>query len=236
MNCSKQYYVVLDFEANCTAEQKHDHEIIEFPAILVEANTGNIVSEFRTFVTTIKTGNVSKFIRELTHITDEDLHKHGVVWSKQMTGLPEDGALELFEKWCNDNKISSKNTTMITCGDWDLKTMLPRQLLISNTLLKNDLQKLFGAWNNVKKSYAKYHKLKRKMGMAAMLKDSNIELVGHHHSGIDDTRNIAKICHRLVQLGVDITQPNTMLEQRYIGQYKLMYRRTKRGKIEPIDG
>ena len=217
MKCFKKYYCVLDFEANCSGEQKRDHEIIEFPAILIESSTGKTISEFRTFVHTIKTGKVSKFINKLTNITDDDL-KTGVVWSNQnRQGYPP-GALELFEEWCNKNGITSENTMMITCGDWDLKTMLPRQLIITNTRLSIPMQKLFGVWNNVKISYVKYWKLKKRMGMARMLEHSKIPLVGHHHSGIDDTRNIAKICMALVALNYDVTEPNRMLDQRYMGQ------------------
>lgn len=235
MNFSKKYYCVLDFEANCSGERVRDHEIIEFPAVLIEAATGKTISEFRTFVYTVKTGKISKFINKLTHITDEDV-SGGVMWSNQMTnvaGAPL-GAVELFEKWCDDNNITSENTTMVTCGDWDLKTMLPRQLIITNTRLSDNMQKLFGCWNNVKKSYAKQYNLKRKMGMARMLEHAKIPLVGHHHSGIDDTRNIAKICKFLVCKKYDMTVPNTLIQQRYKGQEKLQYRRNKKGRIVPI--
>ena len=67
---------------------------------------------------TIKTGNVSKFINELTHITDEDLN--GPLSCTWWQCLPA------FEDWCKQNNINETNTTVVTCGDWDLKTMLPR--------------------------------------------------------------------------------------------------------------
>ena len=43
-----QYLLIIDFEATCEAEQKpgmYEQEIIEFPAVLVDARTKNIVSE-----------------------------------------------------------------------------------------------------------------------------------------------------------------------------------------------
>lgn len=37
--------------------------------------------------------------------------------------------------------------------------------------------------------------------MAGMLKMLKIELVGHHHSGIDDCRNIGRVCVRMLEDG-----------------------------------
>ena len=69
--------------------------------------------------------------------------------------------------------------------------------------------------------------------MAGMLEELKIPLVGHHHSGIDDCRNIAKICHALTLRGEDSTMPNRIIEENYwycIG-HQLPYRRTKKGVI-----
>ena len=42
--------------------------------------------------------------------------------------------------------------------------------------------------------------------MASILKNMDIPLDGKHHSGIDDARNIAKICIKLVQNGFQFRQ------------------------------
>ena len=222
---SKQYYCVIDFEANCTGSNVRDHEIIEFPAVLIEANTGDVVAEFRRFVRTIKTGKVSKFINDLTHITDDDLNGPiSCTWWE---------CVILFQEWCDDNEITEHNTTVVTCGDWDLKTMFTRQLLITKTQPSEFLVKFFGAWNNVKHTFKRAFNRRRAPGMAGMLAELNITLVGHHHSGIDDCRNIAKICHALTLRGEDSTMPNRIIEENYwycIG-HQLPYRRTKKGVI-----
>src|SRR5438045_1672584 len=116
--CYKPYYLVLDFEANCSGKNQKDHEIIEFPAVLVNAKNGTIISEFRYFIQTNSGRKLSTFIKELTHITEEQVRN----------GLTFMQALKEFEKWCHQNQISKKSTTIVTVGDWDLKTMLPRQL------------------------------------------------------------------------------------------------------------
>ena len=42
--------------------------------------------------------------------------------------------------------------------------------------------------------------------MDGMLKDLNLELTGRHHSGIDDSRNIAKIAMTLMKGGLEFNQ------------------------------
>lgn len=201
---NKDYYLVLDFEANCSKQDARDHEIIEFPAVLVNAKTGVTINEFRSFVKLVSHKKLSKFIKELTHITDEQVNQ-GLEWK---TCLFE------FEKWCISNNISSENTTVVTCGDWDLKTMLKNQLYMTKTKLSPLLKELFGCWTNVKIPFSKYTGSKAK-GMANQLKYLGIPLSGHHHSGIDDCRNIAKICHELTKLGCDITSPTFFSDKKY---------------------
>jgi len=219
----KKYYLVLDYEANCSADQIRDHEIIEFPGILVERETGFVISQFHHYVQMATHKKLSTFIKDMTHITDEQVNQ-GVTWKE---------CLSLFEKWCVEHCVTPDNTTMVTCGDWDLKTMLPRQLLITNTMLSPFLTKLFGCWNNIKVSYVNTMKPlnKRRCGMATMLEKLNLKLDGQHHSGIDDSRNIAKIAHELTKREWDMTRPNRINVSPYWYDTKVAYRRTKRGKI-----
>ena len=198
---NKQFYMVIDFEANCSSEFHRDHEIIEFPAVLVNSKTGETVSEFRKFVKLVNHNNLSDFIKNLTHITDEDVN-NGLDWKV---------CLVEFEKWCHDNNVTDRNTTVVTCGNWDIQSMLTRQLHITKTNQSPFLKKLFSCWNNVKTSYA-ISTQKSPTGMDRMLQELNLDLVGHHHSGIDDCRNIARICHELTKLGHDMTTPNKFIE------------------------
>ena len=45
------FYIVIDFEATCEKENPKDyqHEIIEFPAVLVDAETLEVVKPFHIF-------------------------------------------------------------------------------------------------------------------------------------------------------------------------------------------
>ena len=196
---SKEFYLVIDFEANCSDRGIRDHEIIEFPAVLVNAKTGETIAEFGKFVKMVTHKKVSKFIIWLTTITDDDL-KTGVGWKT---------CLIMFEEWCIKNNITHLNTTVITCGDWDLKNMLPRQLAITKTKLSPILKPLLTSWTNIKVYYSMM--TGKRGGMNVMLKNLKIPLVGHHHRGIDDSRNIAKICKELVDAGYDVTEVTNYL-------------------------
>lgn len=192
------YYLVLDFEANCSKSNKRDHEIIEFPCVLMDSKNNQTIDEFRSFVKLVKHKKLSDFIKNLTHITDEQVN-NGLEWSD---------CLKEFEVWCKKHGLHSGNTMIVTCGSWDLKTMLPRQLLITNTKLSAHLDGMFNKWNNIKISFMDHFKYSKQIGMEGMLMSLNMELTGHHHSGIDDCRNIAKICKYLMENGTDITEPN----------------------------
>jgi ERI1 exoribonuclease 3 len=88
----------------------------------------------------------------------------------------------------------------LTCGDWDLKTMLPDQLAResqTNRCIPSSGPPPFDRWINIKKEFRTHYKNKHGKGMAEMLKRLGMELEGRHHSGIDDCKNILRIVQRM---------------------------------------
>ena len=83
-----------------------------------------------------------------------------------------------------------------TCGDCDLKAMLPQQLKLCGIGEGAAVRR----WCNVKKCYEKLYG-KKAGGMTRMLESLGMDLDGRHHSGIDDSRNIAKLVIRMLQDG-----------------------------------
>jgi len=59
---------------------------------------------------------------------------------------------------------------------------------------------IFKLWLNVKREFQNFYGVKTG-GMAAMLRQLGIALEGRHHSGIDDCRNTARICQRMLSDG-----------------------------------
>jgi ERI1 exoribonuclease 3 len=119
------YFVVLDFEAQCErgAQTISPQEIIEFPALLVDGRTLEVVAEFHQYVKPTVHRQLTQFCTELTGITQD-----------QVEGQPElPAVLGMFNDFLYDNGLlpdgggSPPSFTFVTCGNWDLKTCLPNQ-------------------------------------------------------------------------------------------------------------
>ena len=93
MNLEKyQYLLVIDLEATCSKSKeitRREMEIIEIGAVMVEAKSLEIVSEFQTFIKPVKNSLLTDFCKELTSITQ-----------KQVDDAPKYAeAIEKFKEW-----------------------------------------------------------------------------------------------------------------------------------------
>ncbi|KAJ3319709.1 ERI1 exoribonuclease 3 [Boothiomyces sp. JEL0866] len=182
-----KYILVLDFEATCgEGIGNHNQEIIEFPIVVVDVATLKVVDEFHTYVK--PTTQLLPFCTELTGITQDQVENAPSL--SQV--LPQ---AEAFAK-------KFPHSVFVTCGDWDLKTML-RVQTERESLFRDEI---FQQWVNVKFAFNdtmadSKRKQNRAKGMAGMLNALGLDLVGRHHSGIDDARNIAKIAVELIKKG-----------------------------------
>lgn len=188
------YAIVLDFEATCDNRrhnpQPDPQEIIELPSVLVSLDTLEIVSEFESFVRPHHHPQLTPFCHELTSITQADVD-----------GASEfPSVLAAHERWLDEYGLNEHNSLLVTCGDWDLVTMLPAQCPVAVPPVTT-LRPIYTRWLNVKKLFCDVRQRSKAPGMAGMLKSLGLELTGHHHRGIDDCRNIAKILGALLQAG-----------------------------------
>lgn len=190
------YYLVLDFEATCdNRKPPKPQEIIEFPVLKV--NSHSLVTEavFHSYVLPTVHPNLTQFCTELTGITQD-----------MLAGKPDLATvLTSFHEWMGKNGLLDDGVSFcfVTCGDWDLKTMLPGQC----KYFKIDVHDYFKRWINIKRVFTRITGQKA-TGMPGMLDHFKLTLDGRHHSGIDDTKNIAKILAKLAEIDQDI-QPTT---------------------------
>lgn len=194
------YFLVLDFEATCddkaVRSPPEPQEIIEFPVIKVNARTLNTEAVFHTYVQPTTHPQLTAFCTELTGITQD-----------KVEGQPTlEETLESFHAWYKDNGLldSSVSSCFVTCGDWDLKIMLPQQCRHFGL----SRRPYFHQWVNIKRVFEKVTGVKPK-GMPFMLQHFGLELEGRHHSGIDDSRNIARILAKLAELHPNIQPTGT---------------------------
>lgn len=186
-----KYLCVLDFEATCWNTKNPDldkQEIIEFPSALYELNENKqltYIGEFSKYVKPTIHPILSDFCTELTGITQEQVDSAEII----------EKVYEAHHQWLISNAKPKSDIYIITCGAWDLKTMLPKE--IKNKKLRYYPE--YKKYINIKDEFKYFYKKKKQpRGMVEMLDELELKLDGRHHSGIDDTRNIAKILVRMV--------------------------------------
>ncbi|CAF2072508.1 unnamed protein product [Rotaria magnacalcarata] len=195
------YYCVLDFEAVChevNSSLKRPApndiwEIIEFPICLLSAETNTIIDVYHSYVRpSIKTtlNEVCISITGITQSIADCSPTFDIVWEQVQQFLLKHSLISLA-----DHNSSCHSFTWITCGNWDLKTMLPLQLKQSRL----DRPEFINEFINIKELYMEYYSSTRIRGMKDLLKKLNLKLEGRHHSGIDDTKNITKIAQWFIE-------------------------------------
>lgn len=189
-----RYLCVLDFEATCDDFEGYAHEIIEFPVVLVDLENSSFVGEFHSYVRPTVNKTLTKFCTDLTGInqTQVDL----------APTLPE--VLEMFEEWRISKGLEhneeGQNFIFVTHGPWDLKEFLSKECKLKGIHQAD----YFKEWSNIKKIF-KHHYFRKnlhpRLTISDMLSRAGMKFEGRQHSGIDDTRNIARIALRMHQQG-----------------------------------
>jgi len=192
-----QFVAILDFEATCdNVVRINPTEIIEWPTVVLSIATREVVNIFHEYVTPLIHPKLTEFCTELTGITQEMVDN----------GKPFVTVYDLFLKWVEKNGYTPDNIIFVTCGDWDLKNMMPSQCLMSNL----PVPKILHQWINIK-HLANQALGVNARGMMGLLEQLSIKHVGKHHSGIDDCRNLANIASYMLEKGVEFNP--TMIGQ-----------------------
>lgn len=176
-----KYLAVLDFEATCW-DGSDEHEIIEFPTVIVDIESGKVIDKLEQFVKPSKISKLSDFCKQLTSIKQEQV----------------DSGISLQEALDTHYRFIQKYTPsiLVTCGDWDLKTMLPKDAMHNKINVPN----YYNKWINIKIPFHMRYFVK-KLSMTIMLAHLNLKLMGTHHRGIDDCQNIAQIAIKMLADG-----------------------------------
>ncbi|NXH30589.1 ERI2 exoribonuclease, partial [Myiagra hebetior] len=172
---------------------------VEFPAILLNTSTGEIESEFHMYVQPQENPILSEFCTGLTGITQDQVDE----------GVPLNICLSQFLKWIQkiqkEKKIifstdSQSNSTseakacaFVTWTDWDLGVCLHYECK-RKQLRKPDI---LNSWIDLKATYRAFYNRKPK-GLNGALQDLGITFEGREHSGLDDSRNTARLAWRLI--------------------------------------
>ncbi|NXL60313.1 ERI2 exoribonuclease, partial [Chordeiles acutipennis] len=172
---------------------------VEFPAVLLNTSTGETEAEFHTYVQPQEHPILSEFCTELTGITQNQVDE----------GVPLNICLSQFLKWIQkiqkEKKIifssdipshstsETKPCTFVTWTDWDLGVCLQYECK-RKQLRKPDI---LNSWIDLKATYKAFYNRKPK-GLSGALQDLGIAFAGREHSGLDDSRNTARLAWRLI--------------------------------------
>ncbi|CAF0825450.1 unnamed protein product [Adineta ricciae] len=186
-----EYIAVVDFEATCERNQGNNfpHEIIEFPIVLIDVRQQAIVDKFRSYCRPTIKPILSDFCTELTGI-----QQHQVDTAPT---FPE--VLRNVENWLNERHLLSSNKRrcgFATDGPWDFAKFLRLQCGFSSLTYPRWAKK----WINVRKEFSNFYSVQR-CGISRMLQSLGLVFDGRHHSGLDDSVNIARITIELIKDG-----------------------------------
>ncbi|XP_029595060.1 ERI1 exoribonuclease 2-like [Salmo trutta] len=196
------YLIVIDFESTCWRERNsYGQEIIEFPAVLLNTATGEVESEFHTYVQPQEHPILSDFCTQLTGIPQQQVE----------AGVPLHICLSRFSRWLQtlehqrgvvfprDQRApvaEQRPCAFVTWSDWDLGVCLLYECK------RKQLHKpaVLNSWIDLRATYRLFYNRKPK-GLNGALLDLGIQFSGREHSGLDDARNTAHLAWRMMRDG-----------------------------------
>jgi len=198
-----EYLVVIDFEATCEDRRsdEYPHEIIEFPAVLVNVLSCKIVAQWRRYVRPVINPELSEFCVSLTGIQQD------VVDAADEFPV----VLEQFETWLDLHRLGSEYSFgLVTDGPFDVG----RFFRLSCLQYSIPVPAWASRWINVRKAFANFYRPSKQTssGLQSMLTRLGLTFQGNPHSGLDDATNIARVVERLLRDGANI-RVNERLEK-----------------------
>ncbi|EGN95998.1 hypothetical protein SERLA73DRAFT_185475 [Serpula lacrymans var. lacrymans S7.3] len=225
-------FLVLDVEATCLqgAGFEWPNEIIEWPVCLMKwkdksskgkASQLVVVDEFRSFVKPTWRPQLSQFCTELTGITQTQVNSaptfpkvlKSFARFLSQNGLidPKNGRPLLRFCWCSDGPFDIRDFVVKQC----FLSKIPMPVWLRGDVL--DVRKVVSAWS-ASQTMQENYEAKTRSASGSRLRSLNIPLQlralglsafeGRQHSGIDDTRNIARIITELARRSIRL-EPNT---------------------------
>ena len=188
-----RYIIILDFEATCMKEGvPKPQEIIEFPSIIIDSETNTAISRFQEYVKPVRHPNLTDFCINLTGITQNMVDN----------GNPIGETIKEYRRWLVDHGLYGDNCIIVTCGNWDLESMYPRQCKTSGLKVSSPFKK----WINIKDVFSRFYDVRRPGGLVKMLENLGLEFEGRQHSGIDDCYNTGRVWMRMCYDGMRIEE------------------------------
>lgn len=200
-----KYLIAVDFEATCFDKpyNRNIQEIIEFPAVLIDLETGVILSEFQRYVRPVEIPILSDYCTELTGISQEtvdkgelleDVMEQFISWMKEIIARYD----LILPKTKKSNLLG--NCIICTWGNWDFLIQLKAEC----SRKKIRRPPFLNQWCDLKEVYTDKNAFKAKFSFGDALLHSNLPFEGRPHSGLDDARMTAKLAAKMRNEGLNI--------------------------------
>lgn len=203
-----RFLIIIDFEATCDFAPNplvrfDTSEIIEFPWVVLDTITGNIVHENRFYIKPDLMDGVTNYCTNLTGITKDQCKK----------GISLKSAIQKFDTFIREKlfPFGENNFRIVTDSIWDLQVQLREECRRKNIPLEWWYADYFDLREEFRHFYPWFGFLKRNPPLYIMLNAFGLEFIGRHHSGLDDCKSIAQVVKVLLQL-----HPNTFTQTRKI--------------------
>ena len=185
-----RYLVVVDFECTCEdQEEPFLHEIIEFPAVLLDLHSRREVRHFHAFVRPTERPVLSEFCSRLTGIDQATVDK----------AEPLDRVLVKFGAWL-DEFVGEDYSLAADCQS-DLRHFL----LAECRRKKIRVRDAWRRWVDLGRHLMVHFDLRRPGNLQMKLARVGLTFDGTPHRGLDDARNIGRLALALQARGVSLT-------------------------------
>eukprot|EP00927_Polykrikos_kofoidii_P048694 TRINITY_DN42921_c0_g1_i1.p1 TRINITY_DN42921_c0_g1~~TRINITY_DN42921_c0_g1_i1.p1 ORF type:complete len:1238 (-),score=262.82 TRINITY_DN42921_c0_g1_i1:164-3442(-) len=197
--------LLLDLEGGGNQDGRDgEDEIIEVPVVALCQQSGQELGRFHRFVRPGYWDREAQSMRERFKPS---------CFNGESTAEPFAAVIASLLAWIASllgktrDTLSNESFLFVTCGNWDVKTALPRQSAMPGGVDLPTQELLFSRWCNLKEAFRDHYKLSQNAaptGMRGMLKRLKIPLSGQHHLGMDDVTNLLKILSQMISEGANI--------------------------------
>lgn len=201
----KPILLILDFEGGGQHSGRDgEDEIIEVPVLAMCSETGRELGRFHRFS---RPGFWDRERESMQRRYPPECFNDG------SSAVPFPQVLADLRSWIcqllelpSGDQLTSDHFLFLTCGNWDVKTVMPRQCNnpVAGTVDFTTQQLFCARWSNLKEIFKEHYKLSdaaAPTGMRGMLNRLKIPLFGQHHLGMDDVSNLAKIAQTMISQG-----------------------------------
>jgi len=198
-NASKRYLVVVDFECTCEdQEEPYIHEIIEFPAVLLDLRTGREARHFHAFVKPTERPVLSDFCSQLTGISQKTVDEAETL----------DRVLVKFGAWLDE--FAGEDHSLAA----DCQSDLRHFLLPECRRKKIRVRDAWRVWVDLGRHLMVHFDVRRPGNLQMKLAKVGLAFEGTPHRGLDDARNIGRLALALQERGVALTVNDGVIKPR----------------------